>query len=395
MRWLPRPYPDELAGSILARGLIHSGLPAKRFMRLLTHSRRTNSSYFLPARLEVIARNSGVAPMHLLWEHTVFPYVTAFKAPREVALAAWRVRWQAAAQRGSLVSLVQSATFGVQGLRFCPQCRDDELEALGETYWHRSHNLPGVLICHTHQKPLLEVPWEYSDRAYLLGQPHHHREPTATDADGSHEFQRRLTELSVDVLRAGAAGADDHIERYRAAAQSLGYMTCAGRIATVTLCRDLQGMFTPEWLQRWDCAIELHSNSWPSRLLRPATQMASPTFKHLLLQTFLSLAKPGEKQHQRAKPGKVMRDYATLDKALARCVHENLAKLIRAGERVPVRDLFVGSALYPAWRHGRNLFPATTAVVEFYRASPISARQAGGRPRVHIKTKPEVSVDAA
>jgi hypothetical protein len=391
---LPKPYPDELAGSILARGIVHSGLPAKRFMRLLTHGGHSDCSYFLPARLEMIARHSGVAPMRLLWEHTVFPYVTAFKAPREAGLIAWRARWQAAAKRGSLVSLVQSATYGVQGLRFCPHCRDDELDALGETYWHRSHNLPGVHLCHAHQRPLFVVPWQYSGRAYMVGQPHHHREATETDDGDSREAQLRLTKLSVEALQRRVVGADDHIESYRTTARSLGYTTSDGNVATATLCRELQKMFTPDWLRRWGCPIELDSDPWPSRLLRPGTKMASPTFKHLLLRTFLSLATTGEKQHQRGKPGKVTRDYATLDKTLARRVHENLTKLARAGERVPVRELFVGTELFSAWRHDRASFPMTTAAVDSYRAGPIAERQAGGRPRVYAKVWLGMSADA-
>ena len=41
-------------------------------------------------------------------------------------------------------------------LRFCPRCFNDELERLGEGYWHRLHQIPGVLVCEKHHCTLLD-----------------------------------------------------------------------------------------------------------------------------------------------------------------------------------------------------------------------------------------------
>lgn len=43
-------------------------------------------------------------------------------------------------------------------LRFCKSCWREETETFGEPFWRRLHQLPGVLVCPSHQAPLLESP---------------------------------------------------------------------------------------------------------------------------------------------------------------------------------------------------------------------------------------------
>src|SRR4030042_7010586 len=38
-----------------------------------------------------------------------------------------------------------------QFLRYCPECVSEDFERWGETYWRRTHQLPGVLVCTDHK----------------------------------------------------------------------------------------------------------------------------------------------------------------------------------------------------------------------------------------------------
>ncbi|MCC0179846.1 TniQ family protein [Waterburya agarophytonicola K14] len=40
-------------------------------------------------------------------------------------------------------------------LKFCPQCRAEDEQKYGEAYWHRQHQIPGMLVCLKHKLPLL------------------------------------------------------------------------------------------------------------------------------------------------------------------------------------------------------------------------------------------------
>lgn len=41
--------------------------------------------------------------------------------------------------------------------RLCPTCVARDIEMFGVTYWHRSHQLPGVAICLLHDEPLRDI----------------------------------------------------------------------------------------------------------------------------------------------------------------------------------------------------------------------------------------------
>ncbi len=47
-------------------------------------------------------------------------------------------------------SLITPLSDIFQELKFCPQCREEDLAETGEWYYRRSHQIPGVAVCHRH-----------------------------------------------------------------------------------------------------------------------------------------------------------------------------------------------------------------------------------------------------
>ena len=102
--------------------------------------------------------SSGLTPKRLIEDTTLFPYFAPFLTEkRKTAFFAY--------MGGS--SDNTNENFFLLGLgrlrqpknlllRFCKSCVNDDYASLGETYWHRLHQLPGVLICHKHREPLYE-----------------------------------------------------------------------------------------------------------------------------------------------------------------------------------------------------------------------------------------------
>ena len=41
-------------------------------------------------------------------------------------------------------------------LRFCPSCIKEDTLTYGESYWHRLHQVPGVIFCPVHNEILLD-----------------------------------------------------------------------------------------------------------------------------------------------------------------------------------------------------------------------------------------------
>ena len=94
---------------------------------------------------------NGLSPIENLSRHTLFPYFTAFRS--EVSFNA--AIHDALSTKGSKFGRRNSGR-GLSLLtpyrRSCPQCVQDDLQRWGTSYWHRSHNVPGVLVCLKHQR---------------------------------------------------------------------------------------------------------------------------------------------------------------------------------------------------------------------------------------------------
>ena len=108
----------------------------------------------LPSSLAILADRLGHDDCGILLDgHTLFPYHAAFLAPahrtkiRNAALAGDM-------DAGRLLGFARYAARRPSYLRFCRRCLETDRLGLGFGYWHREHQLPGVLVCAVHPEPL-------------------------------------------------------------------------------------------------------------------------------------------------------------------------------------------------------------------------------------------------
>lgn len=95
------------------------------------------------------------SPEDLLLNHSIFPYAAIGLSPSQRGLLQRDLLKSTG--RGNSIRL--RALFGlhIESLcrrRFCAGCRAEESNQIGESYWHRSHMLPGVFACPKHSNPL-------------------------------------------------------------------------------------------------------------------------------------------------------------------------------------------------------------------------------------------------
>lgn len=387
MRLLPSPYPDELVGSVIARGLVRSGLPSDRFLLRLTGRDVGTLSFFLPSDLHLVADAAGVPAEQMLWENTPFPYVVAFMPPVAKHRFAFKALTHTASNGKCLGALVQSCSLGFQGLRFCPQCRDDELRRFGESYWHRRHNLPGVFVCVEHACLLLSSPPVTLGRAYKMGQPNHHQ-------GRSCGFE--ISDALMELARSSASLLDRSITRglfpiliYRALSINKGYQvheqwTCSSQLAC-----DLAQFYGEKLLSACGSGVPVEDrrNPWPALMLRPGSKVPFTPIKHVLLANFLAVQSTLLKSVEKSPPGKKPRDYVQLDTKLACQLRVALTAAVKTGVRVELQELFTATGLWETFRHQRQRLPLSRAVIEEYRQSNAAARQTGRRPRWRKKVQ--------
>lgn len=366
---------------MLTRGVIHSGVPAKRLLVEVTGRRCSNLSFFLPSELSRLAALMRVDPRKLLWEHTAFPYIVAFMAPEDVDRFSKKALGEDAVRGGSVSSLIQSVTQGLPALRYCPDCLADDVAKLGESYWHRDHCLPAMHVCGRHGTRLRlgDFAASIASRAYGMGLPQHQR-GRPDPASVSDSMALALARGSSELLRRFDGHTTSWPTHYRTLALAKGFvMVAAGEVASAQLAMNLQSTYGEDYLAGLGCPVTEPSRSWPALMVRERIAVPFAPVKHVLMQAFLDSCDASQKTLAYRPPGKVPRDANSLDEQLATRVRKAAIKANLRNVQTTITQLMKDTGHWSAFRHDRTKFPQTTAELAAFRATEASERKLGGR----------------
>lgn len=173
---LPKLYPDELLYSAIARFLAYcQGISPPRGMADRTtvelFGRRCRHRIDLPRYLDKVAEQTKscwqLTSIEIAKNHTLFPYFS-YGWPESIAN---QTLTALCSEASSLIYPIQNLRNWRVGfntyLRYCSECRLNDIASYGETYWHRAHQLTGVFVCPKHSIALCEtaVPYQPHERA--------------------------------------------------------------------------------------------------------------------------------------------------------------------------------------------------------------------------------------
>jgi len=203
--------PPELPA--LSRGESILGIAA-RYHRLAGHLRFQDTLQVLFGTRH--AKPANMLPSHLQWmatllkypgsvqglieAHTALPYFRCFVAPTTYAQVLAAMAGPTAGGCKLTLGLVASRLGGSNHLAFCPACAEHDFASLGVATWYRDAQLPGVLVCAQHRRPLVGLPAQPIRR-------HPHRLPLPDDLgercvslvteDVSLLVQQRLSQIAA------------------------------------------------------------------------------------------------------------------------------------------------------------------------------------------------------
>jgi hypothetical protein len=153
--FFPTLHADELLYSGCAKYLARAGYrSAKQALSEIFGAATAGAIVDLPCRLSefeaALPRGHGYTAERLIDEHTLAPFFCSFLPPEQVRC----VRHDMLGNKGSAVhrrlGITASRIPLPDRLRYCPRCAETEAALLDEPYWHRLHQLPGVIICPRH-----------------------------------------------------------------------------------------------------------------------------------------------------------------------------------------------------------------------------------------------------
>jgi hypothetical protein len=297
----PDPYPDELLMSVCARYDGEMIYPDKRAaVREMFGDKKASATVDLPNRIDCII-DSLLFPHNytadgLINDNTLFPFYAPF-IPRERASA---VRSE---MRGSGKNHVYERLGITAGrrklptnLKFCPECVLKDREVVGETYWHRIHQAPGVEVC-PHHSVFLKVstaPWQNSKTSgEIISAERSVRTTKSRPLDLSKPTHVALLKLAQSIAwllkwRGQAPEGDVLRARYYNLLLRRGFAYYNGRIRSGELRDKFIKFYTAKLLEKLQCPIRDQTESWLLRLVHlNKVGIVQHPLRHLLLMTFL------------------------------------------------------------------------------------------------------------
>jgi len=150
--YLPQIYPDELVYSLFCRYYIHSGCNThKAVLDELLYKRHCNPSKEFIGHLNVDTHKQiqEIYPIKtLISEHTMFPQYGRFLPLKQKIKAMHHLEFDYCDphQLFTILPREKSNSF----MKYCPLCANEDRQQYGETYWHRKHQIRGVMTCYKH-----------------------------------------------------------------------------------------------------------------------------------------------------------------------------------------------------------------------------------------------------
>lgn len=295
--FFPNPYNDELLYSVLARYHERSGnKSSKTTLKELFGVDTKIAITDLPGNLKTLCERTRnmFSPEYLINNHTLFPYYSPFiPEDRVTQVKNLMINYDASSVH-MLTGITASSIHLPEYLRYCNVCYREEVNKYGEAYWHRTHQLPGVLICPVHLIKLSDSSvrfkvQQYKQRYYALneieevGQGDKHLEIELSDN------LRFISEQTLYLVNHTfpTFGLEWLRNFYIYKLQEKGFATPSRRIKFKEFLPSFVNFFGNDFLGQLDCNIEKDAeNTWIHKMLRKPRVSCHP-LRHLLLICFL------------------------------------------------------------------------------------------------------------
>ncbi|MFT8347327.1 TnsD family transposase [Clostridium saccharoperbutylacetonicum] len=313
----PVIYKDEILYSAISRYHIRSGnISPKATLLDLFGSSTLSAVVELPSNIDNLIKNMPVTCKYtseeLIYNHTLFPFYTAFLPPERVKLVFNSMRGEKGGDIYNRTGIMASSITQSRYFKYCPHCVKEGREKHGELFWHRVHQLSVSYICPKHKTLLL-----YSNVS--IHQDNKHQYISANLENCAYEdidFNNKVT--SNTALQSGKYNYSDNVieklsditrdiealinikypnkelgwfqEQYINKLIYMGYANINGRVNQKDLLRSFIDYYSPELLNILQSDIDINSESnWLSMITRKHRKSFHP-IRHLLLIRFLGLS---------------------------------------------------------------------------------------------------------
>ncbi|MCP3865791.1 TnsD family Tn7-like transposition protein [Pseudoalteromonas sp.] len=272
----PVPYRDELLSSILARFIQRQGINAdKQALELLFGSRNIVPSSLFQGHIQKLLANVGhiwkATPEQIIEKYTLLNVYKPFMGNSRYV--AQKNELISSDKNHSLISIGVNASKLTWPLSFqyCPVCVKQDLTALGETYWRRYFQLPGMSCCPMHLCQLVDsdITFHASQRhAFVPADNRHYETSSKFGIVASDSHQTILSEQIYQLFNKGYSNHSTYqwSHYYQNLARSLNLMT-GKQVDHEQISALVRGAWGDCWLHRNGLSLEI-DNNWLLAIFR-------------------------------------------------------------------------------------------------------------------------------
>ncbi len=301
--FFPDPYPDELLYSACARYKERTEYPNRAIAaQELFSGKNVRPTVDFPNRLDNLIthlpRFHKYTADRFIDDNTLFPYFAPFLPLERVQVIRKEMKGDGDNHVHERLAIKIGSVKTPSYLRFCPVCVDEDRQNpdVGETYWHRAHQVSGIEVCHLHGVYLeaSEAIWQGNRRSmdFVSAEGIVHRaDARPLNPISRHDsFLLRIARESTWLLnwRGQLPGKGTLRESYYNLLLAHGYAYYNGRIRSTKLLNAFVEFYSPQFLQKIKCPLSKQWNNWLIRLIwQNKVTAAQHPLHHILLILFL------------------------------------------------------------------------------------------------------------
>lgn len=298
LTYFPEPYPDEILYSVLARYHSRSFNDSyKVTMNELFSNSQVTATIDFQSHLKSLCNNMPLGSTHtadsLLNNNTLFPFYAAFLPLDRREKIKNMMFGDTGTGVHASIGILAGSFPKKDGLCFCSSCHIEDIRIHGEPYWHRIHQVPGVIICPLHKEILYEYKVDNNNRHEFIAMPlkvnllDHQR----ITGEVSNKTYEHLVDLAVEayslLFRSALPDFYKSKELLLPRMQQLGYATVLGRVRQQKLQEQVTLVYGKELLNILGSGLE-RDFSWITFATRKQRRVIHPVRQIILIRFLFS-----------------------------------------------------------------------------------------------------------
>lgn len=291
------PYKDELLYSAIARYHFYIGnIDYKDTLEEMFGKRSIIPNLEIGSNLDILCNNLGdrYTSDYFINNHTIFPFYSPFLPKDRKLELIQEIKQENGEGLFTKLGIVAGSICKKDGIYYCPFCAKQDIEACGETYIRREHQLQGVYVC-PHEGTELKkysIDKTNASRIEFIRLDEKLLDLSSIKTIDSRHYEK-LYKLSKDayfLLQADLQNVSkkELLEKYRNLLFEKGLTTATKGVKQRELYEEFINFYGIEFLEIMECSID---NDYEYNWLRVVTRDVKRTvhpIRHLLLINFLN-----------------------------------------------------------------------------------------------------------